>query len=145
MTEVLLQTLVNGVLWGCIYALIALGLTIIFGVMDITNFAHGDFLMVSMFLAYIFSHYFGLSPLAAMPLILLCLFFFGVVNYKILIKRVLTAPPIAQIFATFGLMVFLRGVAQFLFGADFRTIANVSVSGRLDLGGLFISTPPARQ
>lgn len=141
MSEVLIQTLVNGVLWGCIYALIALGLTIIFGVMDITNFAHGEFFMVSMYLAYVFSNTLGFTPLMSLPLIVACLFLFGVINYKILIKPVLNAPPIAQIFATFGLLVFLRGVAQFIFGADFRTIANVSFTGRINIAGIFIAEP----
>ena len=141
MTEVLIQTLVNGVLWGAIYALIALGLTIIFGVMDITNFAHGEFFMVSMYIAFIFSNLFGLTPMGALPLIIICMFAFGVANYRILIKPVLNAPPLAQIFATFGLLVFLRGVAQFLFGADFRTIPHVSFTGRIDILGVFIATP----
>lgn len=141
MSEVLVQTLINGILWGCIYALIALGLTIIFGVMDITNFAHGELFMVSMFLTYVCSTALGLSPLAALPIVLVCMFFLGVLNYKVLIKPVLSAPPIAQIFATFGLMVFLRGVAQFVFGADFRTIPTANITGRLDIGGVFISTP----
>ncbi|WP_040292963.1 branched-chain amino acid ABC transporter permease [Acetonema longum] len=138
---VLLQTVASGLLWGCIYALIALGLTIIYGVMNIVNFAHGDFFMISMFLAYAFSLVLGLTPLASLPLVTACLFVVGVVSYKGLIKPVLNAPPLAQIFATFGLMIFLRGLAQFIFGADYRTISNVAASGRIDLGGIFVAIP----
>ncbi|MDR3561161.1 MAG: branched-chain amino acid ABC transporter permease [Negativicutes bacterium] len=141
-SSVLIQTLASGLLWGFVYALIALGLTVIFGVMDIVNFAHGDFLMISMFVAYIFNtSLFGLSALASLPLNALVLFVFGVIIYKILIKPVLTAPPLAQIFSTFGLLVFLRGAAQFIFSADYKTLEHLNFQGRVDLFGIFLSKP----
>ena len=139
--NILLQTIVTGLLWGCIYALIALGLTIIYGVMNIVNFAHGDFFMISMFLAYAFSLSFGLTPLGSLPLIIGILFLIGVTTYKVLIKPVLGSDPLSQIFVTFGLMIFLRGLAQFIFGADYRTITHVAATGRLDISGIFIALP----
>ena len=140
-SAVIVQTMFSGLLWGCIYALIALGLTVIFGVMDIVNFAHGEFLMASMFLAYLFNVWWGLDPLVALPLVLLVLFFFGVGTYRVLIKPVLNAPMLAQIFATFGLLVFLRSLAQFLFSADYRMIENVAVGGRVQILGAFLARP----
>jgi branched-chain amino acid transport system permease protein len=139
---IFVQTLVSGLLWGSVYALIALGLTVIYGVMDIINFAHGDFLMVSMFIAYGFSaSALGLSALASLPLNALIMFVVGVVIYKLLIKPVLNAPPLAQIFATFGLLVFLRGLAQFIFTANYKTLEHVSFQGRVDLWGIYLAKP----
>lgn len=123
------------------YALIALGLTLIFGVMDITNFAHGDFLMLSMFVAYVCSVTLGLTSLQSLPINIVVLALFGVIVYRLLIRPVLGAPPLVQIFSTFGLLVFMRGVAQFIFTADYRTIKLVSFDGRVDLFGSFLSKP----
>lgn len=140
-STVLLQTITSGLLWGCIYALIALGLTVIYGVMDIVNFAHGEFLMASMFLAYLFNIGLGLDPLLSLPIVAALLFGLGVGTYKVLIKPVLNAPMLAQIFATFGLLVFLRSLAQFIFSANYRMIESVAVSGRVSIFGVFLSKP----
>jgi len=123
------------------YALIALGLTLIFGVMDITNFAHGDFLMMSMFVAFVCNVWLGLTSIQSLPINILVLFIYGVIIYKILIRPVLAAPPLAQIFSTFGLLVFMRGVAQFIFTADYRTLKILSFEGRVELFGAFLSKP----
>ena len=70
------QTLVSGLLIGFVYALIAVGLTMIFGMMDIVNFAHGEYLMVAMYFAYWFFVLFGMDPLYSLPLVTSS-FFFG--------------------------------------------------------------------
>ncbi len=136
------QALVSGLLTGFVFALIAAGLTLIFGVMEIVNFAHGEFLMLSMYLSYFFHAALGWDPLVALPLNAAALFVFGVIVYFAVIRRVLRAPMLAQIFATFGLMVFLQNLAQFLWRPDFRTLGDTAVSGtRLALGGVFVSGP----
>lgn len=139
---IITQTLTTGILWGLMYALIALGLTVIFGVMDICNFAHGDFLMMSMFIAYVFSlPLFGLNAIQSLPLNIAIMFFLGILTYKILIKPVINAPPLAQIFSTFGLLVFLRGLAQFIFTADYHSVAHMTFVGRVELWGSFLPKP----
>ena len=139
---ILAQTLTTGILWGLMYALIALGLTVIFGVMEICNFAHGDFLMMSMFVAYVFSlPLFGLNAIQSMPLNIAIMFVVGIIIYKILIKPVINAPPLAQIFSTFGLLVFLRGLAQFIFTADYHSVEKLTFVGRVDLWGTFLPKP----
>ena len=136
------QALVSGLLTGFVFALIAAGLTLIFGVMEIVNFAHGEFLMLSMYLSYFFHASLGWDPLLALPLNAAALFVLGVVVYFALIRRVLKAPMLAQIFATFGLGVFLQNLAQFLWRPDFRTLGDTWVSGRrIALGGVFVSGP----
>jgi branched-chain amino acid transport system permease protein len=139
--EHIAQALVSGLLIGFVFALIAAGLTLIFGVMEIVNFAHGEFLMLSMYLSYFLHASLGWDPLAALPVNAVALFALGVLVYYALIRRVLRAPMLAQIFATFGLGVFLQNLAQFLWRPDFRTLGDTWVSGRLALGGVFISGP----
>jgi branched-chain amino acid transport system permease protein len=129
------------VLIGLIYALVAIGLTMIFGVMDIVNFAHGEFLMLGMYSTFWMFALFTLDPIVTLPFTVLILFAFGVLLYQVLIKRITDAPMLTQIFTTFGLMFLLRGVAQFLWKPDYRSIANSSVSGSVKLLGIQLGEP----
>jgi branched-chain amino acid transport system permease protein len=139
--DLLLQTLASGVLIGLIYALVAIGLTMIFGVMDIVNFAHGEFLMLGMYSSFWLFSLYALDPLVTLPATLLMLFAFGVLLYKLVIVRIINAPMLSQIFTTFGIMILLRGVAQFLWKPDFRSIENSSVAGTVKLLGLQLGKP----
>jgi branched-chain amino acid transport system permease protein len=140
--EILIQSLVSGVLMGFVYALIAAGLSLIFGLMEIVNFAHGEFLMLSMYTAFWTYTLFALDPLVSLPLCMLVLALTGWVAYQGVISRILGAPMMAQIFATFGVSVFLRAGAQFLWTPDFRLIQNPLLGGRrVALGGIFIGLP----
>ena len=105
-TEILLQTLASGVLIGLIYALVAIGLTMIFGVMDIVNFAHGEFLMLGMYSTFWLFSLYALDPLLTLPLTVIMLFAFGVLLYKLVIVRIINAPMLSQIFTTFGIIAF---------------------------------------
>ena len=122
MEGVFLQTLVSGLLMGFVYALIAVGLTMIVGMMDIVNFAHGDYLMLSMYFSYWFFMLFGIDPLLSLPAVTLLLFGLGIITYYLLIKPIIKAPMLSQIFVTFGVLIFLRGLAQFLWKGDYRMI-----------------------
>jgi branched-chain amino acid transport system permease protein len=139
--EVLLQGLIGGLLMGFVYALIAAGLSLIFGLMEIVNFAHGEFLMLAMFATFWAWALAGLDPLVSLPLTAALLFLLGIAVYHGLIRWILGAPMLAQIFATFGLAVFLRSAAQALWGVDFRLVKDPLVSGRISLWGLFIGLP----
>ena len=140
-TEILLQTLASGVLIGLIYALVAIGLTMIFGVMDIVNFAHGEFLMLGMYSTFWLFSLYALDPLLTLPFTVMMLFVFGVLIYKMVIVRIINAPMLSQIFTTFGIMILLRGVAQFLWKPDFRSIENSAVSGPVKLLGIQLGKP----
>ncbi|MBI4011177.1 MAG: branched-chain amino acid ABC transporter permease [Candidatus Rokubacteria bacterium] len=139
--EIVAQSLVSGLLMGFVYALIAAGLSLIFGLMEIVNFAHGEFLMLAMFATFWAWSLGHLDPLVTLPGAAALLFVLGVLVYKGIISRILGAPMLAQVFATFGLAIFLRSGAQFLWTPDFRLVQNPWVSGRLSLFGLFIGTP----
>ena len=139
--EILFQTLASGILIGLIYALVAIGLTMIFGVMDIVNFAHGEFLMLGMYSSFWLFSLYALDPLLTLPLTVLMLFAFGVLVYRVVIVRIINAPMLSQIFTTFGLMILLRGVAQFFWKPDVRSIENSAVSGTVKLLGVQLGKP----
>ena len=140
-TEILLQTLASGILIGLIYALVAIGLTMIFGVMDVVNFAHGEFLMLGMYSTFWMFSLYALDPLITLPLTVLMLFAFGVLLYQLLIVRIIDAPMLSQIFTTFGLMIVLRGVEQIFWKSDFRSIENSSASGAVKFAGIQLGQP----
>jgi len=91
-SEILLQTLLSGVLIGFIYALVAVGLTMIFGVMDIVNFAHGEFLMLGMYASFWGFSLWMLDPVFTLPLTALMLFALGASIYHLIIRRIIHAP-----------------------------------------------------
>jgi branched-chain amino acid transport system permease protein len=140
-SEFILQAIVSGVLMGLVYALVAVGLSLIFGLMEIVNFAHGEFLMLAMFAAFWFWALWGLDPLLSLPLVAALLALAGLLTHYGIIRQVLNAPVLAQICATFGLAVTLRATAQFVWTPDFRTIADPMVAGRVAVGGIFIGQP----
>jgi branched-chain amino acid transport system permease protein len=136
--DVLIQGIISGLLMGCIYALIAAGLSLIFGLMEIVNFAHGEFLMLGMYTAFWTYTLFAMDPLFSFPICGGVLFVLGVVTHKGIIRRILGAPMLAQIFATFGLGIFLRAAAQFLWTPDFRQVSEPLVQGPVRLFGVSV-------
>ena len=135
------QALVSGFLMGLIYSLVSVGLTIIWGVMDIINFAHGDFLMLAMFIAFWFYTLFGFDPLVSIPLAAIGIFLLASITYRLLIKRILKESLLTTLLATFGLALFLRNSAQFLWRADYRTILNPVLQGSFSVAGIYVSIP----
>ena len=120
--EILASSIVAGLLFGMVLALVALGLTIIFGVMDIINFAHGEFLMVGMYTALLTSQALGIDPLLTLPLAAVVGFLLGIVCYRGFITYILRGPMIAQLLGTFGLMLLLRNIALLVFGSEDRAL-----------------------
>ncbi len=135
------QVLVDGLTVGLMFALVAMGLSLIYGVMNIVNFAHGEFMMLAMYVCWFAWHLGGVDPLVSTPLAAIVLFFVGVTVYRQLIRYVLARSLVAQIFATFGLLLFLQAMAQFLWKSDVRTIPESWASGHFQLGGLFFNGP----
>ena len=132
---IVLDAILQGILMGLLFALMALGLTIIFGVMDIVNFAHGEFLMIGMYTTYWTSLLLHIDPLITLPASAIVGMLLGLASYYWLVKYLIRGPMIAQLFGTFGLMLFLRYLAQFLFGTDYRIIQKGLLVGKtLSLG-----------
>jgi branched-chain amino acid transport system permease protein len=127
--EAFAQAVVSGLLLGAVLSLIAVGLTLIFGVVDIVNFAHGEFVMAGMYPAFFAWSLWGLDPLVALPLSALAVGALGVASYLIFIRHAMRGTLLSQIFVTFGLLIFLRGTAQALFTSNFRGVRNSIMSG----------------
>ncbi|MGE3066022.1 MAG: branched-chain amino acid ABC transporter permease [Hyphomicrobiaceae bacterium] len=136
-----IQLLVSGIGMGFIFALIAIGLTLIYGVMDVVNFAHGEFLMIAMYATYLAFAHWGLDPLVTLPFVAALMFLFGVGVYYLLVRNVIGGAMHAQIFATFGLMVFLQAAAQFVMGADYFAVSRSLLSGVVVLDNITIPVP----
>ncbi len=143
--EIIAQTLVSGLLMGLIYALVAAGLSLIFGLMDIVNFAHGELLMLAMYAAVIIFGLTGLDPLLQLPIVAVLLFVLGMGIYRGIIARALSVRfnrGMVQIFATFGLAIFIRGAAQFVWGGDFRSVTGTWISDKsVGISGVFVPLP----
>jgi branched-chain amino acid transport system permease protein len=145
MVETVLQAAMSGLLMGLIYALVAAGLSLIFGLMDVVNFAHGEMMMLAMYAAFVIWQATGLDPLLQLPVVALLMFGVGMAVYRGLIARALSVQfnrGMVQIFVTFGLAIFLRGAAQFVFGGQFRSITTSWLGGRTaDIGGIYLPLP----
>ncbi len=140
-STIVTQVLISGLLIGLVFSLVAIGLTLIFGVMDIVNFAHGEFLMLSMYIAFWMWTLWGVDPVFSIPMCTATLFLLGIFTYKSLVSRIMNAPMLAQIMATFGLMVFLQSAAFFLWKGNYRTINGSIISGRVEVLGAYIGIP----
>jgi branched-chain amino acid transport system permease protein len=135
---ILLQVIVSGLLMGAVYALFSSGLTLIWGMMNVVNFAHGDFVMLGMYVAFFTFTLVGAGPLVSVPLAALLLAGLGAVVYLGLIRHVMRGPMLAQILSTFGLALLLRYGAFWAFSSNFVTLPDTLVGGTFALGGLRI-------
>ena len=140
MTPVL-QCIVSGLLMGGIYALVSVGLTLIFGIVELVNFSHADYLMVAMYVAYWLFTRTGLDPYAALPVTVLFMALFGFVVYQLTLKRVLHKKHEIQIMATLSMMLILQNLALMLFRADFRSVRTAYVNAVLRLGPITVTVP----
>jgi branched-chain amino acid transport system permease protein len=140
-TFVLLQALVSGVLIGGVFALAAAGLTLIFGVLRIINFAHGEFLMLGMYMTYWLFVFFGIDPFLSLLVTVPATFALGAVIQRGLIAPVLKAPEEIQILLTLGLSLFLQNFALTVWSPDPRVV-NVSYgTATFQLGSTYVSWP----
>ena len=138
MSTILVQVIVGGLLLGAVYALFSSGLTLVWGMMNIVNFAHGDFVMLGMYVAYVVYTLFGAGPLLGAPLAALMLATLGIVVYFALIRAIMKGPMLAQILGTFGLALLLRYSVFWWFGADFLSLPENLVGGTFEVLGLRI-------
>jgi branched-chain amino acid transport system permease protein len=120
--EIIVQILVSGILQGGIYALVTVGLTLVFGVLRIVNFAHGEFLMLGMYATFWLNRLLGLSPYMALLIVPPAMFLFGLLMERITIRPTLGRPEMVQIFTTLGLSIVLVNLAHLLWSADYRSV-----------------------
>src|SRR5262249_38393935 len=126
------QVVISGLLAGALYAMVALGLGLIFGVMRVLNVAHGPILMLGAYTTFWLFRWVGLNPyvslVASMPL----LFLVGVLLERTLVRRVVAAPELSSLLVTFGVSIALVNLAQLAFTSDLRSVEYMT--GSFDLG-----------
>ncbi len=118
--DVWLQSIVNGLFMGGIYALVAIGLTMIFGVLKLINFAHGEFMMLGMFITYFLVAEAGWNPYLTIPVVFVVLFVLGAIVQKLLISRIQGDTVLNSILLTAGLSLFILNGMMVLFTPDNR-------------------------
>jgi branched-chain amino acid transport system permease protein len=133
----LLEAIINGLLLGGVLALLALGLNLIFGVIDVVWIAYADIVMCGMYVIYFLYAEYGVPLPIACLVAIVAMAAFGILVHLLIIAPVLNSPPINQLLATGGLLFFLQSFATLLFGTDFRNIGvRLPI---LEIGTIYIS------
>jgi branched-chain amino acid transport system permease protein len=122
------QVVVSGILAGSLYALVALGLALIFGVMRVINIAHGPLLMLGAYTTYFLATGLGLNPFLTLPVSMAVMFAVGALLQRTLVFRVVDAPELSSLLLTFGISIALVNLAQLLFTSDLRAVEYITGS-----------------
>jgi branched-chain amino acid transport system permease protein len=138
MLETVGQAVINGLLIGGVYALVSIGVTLIFGVVKIVNFAQGEFVMIGMYISFFLATQFGIDPLVSLLVSMPVLFVIGVLIQHFLIRRVLGQNDMPQIFLTFALSLLLMNSGLMLFTANYRTVHTWYSDEALHLGPFYV-------
>jgi branched-chain amino acid transport system permease protein len=137
MTE-LIQTIVFGLLVGGVYALMASGLTLIFGVMNVINVAHGAFLILAAFITFSLWSEFGLDPLAAILITTPAMFAFGWLVYMLTVRPIRKAPPSSSVLLTFGLALVLEAAMGLIWGNNSHSARPSYFDQSFDISGIVL-------
>jgi branched-chain amino acid transport system permease protein len=137
-SELLLQGIASGLLIGGVYALVAIGLTLVYGVLNIINFAHGALLVVGMYASYFLFTYFGIDPYLSVFVVIPLLFIIGALSQKIVINPLMNAPAHICVFVTIGLGYFLENFLAFAWSPEYRNIEVSYARSILSLGEVTI-------
>jgi branched-chain amino acid transport system permease protein len=138
---IVLQAIVNGLLMGGVYALVAVGLTLIFGVMNVVNFAHGEFVMLGMVITYLIHSLFGMDPDVSILLVIPVMFGVGAFIQKTLITRVVGQSDEAQILLTLALSVLLTNLVLLFLGPDYRSVKTAYKLSVWAIGPILLPVP----
>jgi len=141
MLLIIVQLIVSGLLLGGIYALVSVGLVLIFGVLEIINFAHGEFLMLGMYAGYWLFYLFGFDPYVSLLIIIPLFFFLGFVVQKIIFQPLLDAPPLDQVFATLALSLIIQNAVLYFWKANYRTVRTAYSTTTIKIGQISINFP----
>ncbi len=141
--EVYLNVAVSGVLTGLVYGLMALGLSVIFGVVRVVNFAHGEMMTVAMYLSVILFASFGLDPLVMLVPIAAVLFAFGYALQKGIVNAFVTRPESTQFLLMIAIALIMVNVLLIVFGPDARGVQTSYAYDSYAIGGLIIDATKA--
>ncbi len=135
---VFLSTVINGLSLGSIYAVIALGYTMVYGIAKMLNFAHGDIIMVGAYICFYMMGLFGLPPLVAVLISMAGCTVLGIVIERLAYKPLRSAPSLDVLITAIGVSYFLENGALLLFGSNPKTFTSVVSTGPIVIGGLTI-------
>ena len=138
---IIIQSVINGLLSGGIYALVAVGITIIFGVMKIVNFAAGAYLVWGMYFTWLLQTYTNLSVYLLVPLVVVCMVIFGYITFKLSVRRVLGTGFTPLILITVGLSFFLQNLAETIFGTSPKTVESSIKLASIRIGDYTLGLP----
>lgn len=124
---------------GAIYALIAMGIALVWGVMNILSFSQGEFMMLSMYLTFFLNTKLGIDPILAIPVVMAVMFVFGMFIYRLLISRALRGPILSQRLITFALGMVLINTMLMEVGGQYWKVQNLMFSGSVELGFMTLS------
>lgn len=136
------QSVINGLMTGGVYALIAVGLGLVFGVLHLINFTHGELVIIGGYISYLLVKVFGVNPFVAIPVVILAMILVSYIIQRGLIRRVLNAPHLNQIVLTLGISVVLRNLALMIFTANPQSVSTGYESMGVSFGPIRIGVLP---
>jgi branched-chain amino acid transport system permease protein len=140
--ETFVQVLIDGMLNGMVYALVAAGLCLIWGVMDVINFAHGEYLMVAMYVSYWLGFLLKVDPLLSVIAAGIFIFILGALTYQLIIRYTIGKPGLVALLATFGLAIFLKNFCMNRFSPNFLILTDTWLGDKtVHLGNLIFPLP----
>ena len=139
--SLLSQSIADGLLLGCVYAIVAVGLTLVFGVLRIVNFAHGDFLMVALYISFVLAERLGWDPYVAIPLTLLGGLGAAWVAYRVCLEPLLNTEESRQVVSTLGISLIIQNAILLLFSGDMHSVPSRFGDSMLVVGNLFLRWP----
>ena len=135
------QLIVSGLFGGGIYGLISVGITLIFGVLGVVNFAHGEFLMLAMYISFWFFQLARMDPYLAAPIVVLIMFALGMLVQRFLIRPVVEKPHKVQILVTLGLSLAMQNLALVLWSGDYRSARTAYTHSVLRFANVSVTVP----
>jgi branched-chain amino acid transport system permease protein len=126
---------------GSVYAIVAVGLTLVFGVLRIVNFAHGDFLMVGLYISYVLAEHFGWDPYLTIPISLLGVLAIAWLAYRFCLEPLLNTDESRQVVSTLGISIIIQNAILLLFTANMHSIPSALGSSMLVVHGVFLRWP----
>ncbi len=133
-----LQAVINGILFGAVYATIGIGFSLVWGVMNIINIAHGSFIMIGAYLSYTLYTVLGIDPFLSIPLVMAVLFVMAYVIQKFVLNRVVRGSVFITLTFTFGLQILIANVCLLIWSADYRSVKLPYSSAGFQIGGVVV-------
>lgn len=141
MSVSVIQSLIDGLLMGGVYALAALGVSLIFGVMKITNFAHGALITLGMYVTYELCTLMGINPYFILPIVIIVMFLIGYILQHFVMNTIISAPSHNQLLLTLGISIVIENLLLLIFSANYKSVSIAGFTNAIKLGSVTINKP----